>query len=60
MSHLLDALAHVYGVVGFEEAADGDEVFRHLVLARVIEPVSKLDSLRVLEGQGWRRCRMPR
>ena len=30
----------------------GDEVFRDLVLARIIEPVSKLDSLRVLEEAG--------
>ncbi|HET9896760.1 MAG TPA: hypothetical protein VFQ44_17655 [Streptosporangiaceae bacterium] len=29
-------------------AAGGGEVLGHLVLARVIEPVSKLDSLRVL------------
>jgi hypothetical protein len=27
-------------------------VFRHLVLARIIDPVSKLDSLRVLEEAG--------
>jgi hypothetical protein len=27
-------------------------VFRHLVLARIIEPASKLDSLRVLEEAG--------
>jgi len=27
-------------------------VFRHLVLARIIEPVSKLDSLRVLDEAG--------
>ncbi|MGH3990245.1 MAG: IS1634 family transposase, partial [Pseudonocardiaceae bacterium] len=37
---------------GFEEAAGGDEVFRQLVLARIIEPTSKLDSLRVLEEVG--------
>jgi hypothetical protein len=41
-----------YRVLGFEDAAGGDEVFRHLVLARIIEPVSKLDSLRVLEEAG--------
>ena len=29
-----------------------DEVFRYLVLARIIEPVSKLDSLRVVEEAG--------
>ena len=41
-----------YRVLGLEDAAGGDEVFRHLVLARIIEPVSKLDSLRVLEEAG--------
>jgi Transposase DDE domain len=52
MSHLVDALERGYRVLGLEDAAGGDEVFRHLVLARVIEPVSKLDSLRVLEEAG--------
>jgi hypothetical protein len=52
MGHLLDALDHAYRVLGFEEAASRDEVFAQLVLARVIEPVSKLDSLRVLEEAG--------
>jgi uncharacterized protein YuzE len=49
MGHLADALERAYQVLGFEEAADGDDMFRHLVLARIIEPVSKLDSLRVLD-----------
>jgi hypothetical protein len=52
MGHLLDALEQAYRVLGLEDAAGGDEVFRHLVLARIIEPVSKLDSLRVLEEAG--------
>ena len=39
-------------MLGLDEAAGGDEVFRLLVAARVIEPVSKLDSLRVLEEAG--------
>jgi hypothetical protein len=52
MGHLLDALAHAYRVLGLDAAAGGDEVFRDLVLARIIEPVSKLDSLRVLEEAG--------
>src|SRR5438874_3191009 len=52
MGHLWDALSHAYDVVGFERAAGGDEVFRQLVLARIIEPTSKLDSLRVLEEVG--------
>ena len=52
MDCLLDALSHAYRVLGFDQAAGGDEVFRDLVLARIIEPVSKLDSLRVLEEAG--------
>ena len=52
MGCLLDALAHAYDVLGFGQAAGGDEVFFQLVAARVIEPVSKLDSLRVLEEAG--------
>jgi hypothetical protein len=60
MGHLWDALAHGYRVLGFDGAADGDEVFAQLVLARIIEPVSKLDSLRCWRRPGWRRRRMPR
>ena len=52
MGCLLDALARAYDVLGFTAAAGGDEVFFQLVAARVIEPVSKLDSLRVLEEAG--------
>jgi len=52
MSHLVDSLERAYRMLGFEDAAGGDEVFRHLVLARIIEPSSKLDSLRVLEEAG--------
>jgi hypothetical protein len=52
MGHLVDSLEHVYRVLGFDDAAGGDEIFRHLVLARIIEPASKLDSLRVLEEAG--------
>src|SRR6266568_5053424 len=52
MGCLLDSLERAYRVLGFEDAAGGDEVFRELVLARIIEPVSKLDSARVLEEAG--------
>jgi hypothetical protein len=52
MGCLLDALEHVCRVLGFAGATGGDEVFAQLVLARIIEPVSKLDSLRVLEEAG--------
>ncbi|XDP44041.1 hypothetical protein AB5L97_12175 [Sinomonas sp. P10A9] len=43
---LLDALAGVFTVLGFD--ALGDEVFRDLVIARVVEPTSLLDAGRVL------------
>jgi hypothetical protein len=52
MGHLWDALSRAYDALGFDEVAGGDEVFRQLVLARIIEPTSKLDSLRVLEEVG--------
>jgi len=52
MACLLDALSRGYEVLGFGQASGGDEVFRDLVLARIIEPASKLDSLRVLEEAG--------
>jgi hypothetical protein len=40
MSHLVDALECGYRVLGFDGAAGRDEVFRDLVLARIIEPSS--------------------
>jgi hypothetical protein len=52
MGCLLDALGHAYRVLGFDQASGGDEVFEQLVLARIIEPVSKADSARVLEEAG--------
>ena len=52
MGCLADALEHAYRVLGFDQASGGDGVFTQLVLARIIEPVSKLDSLRVLEEAG--------
>ncbi|MEV6695527.1 IS1634 family transposase [Micromonospora sp. NPDC051196] len=52
MGHLWDALCCGYNGLGFGEATGGDEVFRQLVLARIIEPTSKQDSLRVLEEAG--------
>ena len=59
MDCLLGALEHAYRTLGFDRAAGGDEVFRDLVLARIIEPVSKLDSLRVLEEAGCRGSVLP-
>jgi hypothetical protein len=39
-------------VLGFDKAARANESFRQLVLARIIEPTSKADSLRVLAETG--------
>lgn len=47
---LYEALSRVYADLGFEEAAD--RVFRDLVIARVVEPTSLLDSPRVLKDLG--------
>jgi hypothetical protein len=52
MGHLWDALCRAYDTLGFPQATGHDEVFRQLVLARIIEPASKQDSLRVLEEAG--------
>ncbi len=51
-AQLWEALCRAYEVLGFDEAADSDEAFRQLVLARIIEPTSKADSLRVIEETG--------
>jgi hypothetical protein len=51
MAHLLDALGRACDVLGFGRAAGGDEVFRLLVPARIID-TSKLDAARVLEEAG--------
>ena len=51
-AHLWDALCRAYDVLGFDGATGGDEVFRQLVCARIIEPTSKQDSLRVLDETG--------
>ena len=51
-AHLWDALSRAYDTLGFTDATGGDAVFRQLVLARIIEPSSKLDSARVLSEVG--------
>jgi len=55
MGHLVDALRHSYRVLALEEAAGGDKVFEQLVLAWIIEPTSKFDSVRVLAEAGLSR-----
>lgn len=52
MGHLWDALSGAYDLLGFDTVAGGDEVFRQMVLARIIEPTSKEDSIRVIEETG--------
>jgi hypothetical protein len=47
MTHLWEALCAAYQIVGFESAAKRNNVFRDLVLARIIEPTSKIDAERV-------------
>jgi hypothetical protein len=59
MAHLWDALGQGFDLLGFDAASEGDEVFRRLVLARIIEPSSKLDSARVLDEVGIEPCSYP-
>jgi hypothetical protein len=47
---LWQVLTAVYARLGFDVLAD--EAFKQLVLARVVEPTSKADSLRVLDELG--------
>lgn len=51
MTHLWDGLCAAYRVLGFEAVTKGDNVFRDLVLARIIEPTSKIDAAQGL-GEG--------
>ena len=48
---LYDTLTGVYARLGFASAVD-DAVFRDLVIARIIEPASKLDTIRILTELG--------
>jgi DDE family transposase len=52
MTHLWEALCTAYRILGFESATKRDNVFRDLVLARMIEPSSKIDAERVLSEVG--------
>jgi hypothetical protein len=49
---LWETLGLAYARLGFDAACGQDEVFKALVLARLIEPTSKLDTIRVLEEIG--------
>jgi hypothetical protein len=52
MSHLLDALGTAYEQLWSTPETNNDSAFRDLVLARIIEPTSKVDSFRVLGEVG--------
>ena len=52
MGVLLEALEAAWKAVGLDRLDGADEVFRQLVTARLIEPTSKQDSLRVLTEAG--------
>ena len=47
---LWEVLTDAYRLLGFDKL--GDEAFRSLVLARIIEPTSKADTIRVLQEVG--------
>lgn len=47
---LYDTLSNVYDSLGFNEI--NDKVFKQLVLARIIEPASKRDTIRILDELG--------
>ena len=50
--HLWDALCLAYARLGFDGVCGDDEVFRALALARLVEPTSKLEAIRVLDELG--------
>ena len=52
MGVLLEVLEVAWKAVGLDRLDGADEVFRQLVTARLIEPTSKQDSLRVLTEAG--------
>ncbi|QIM16198.1 hypothetical protein G7067_06820 [Leucobacter insecticola] len=54
---LYDTLVGLYDRLGFTDAVT-DRVFRDLVVARLIEPASKLDTIRILENLGLKAPRI--
>ena len=57
--YLIDAIGGVYRSLGFDAATGGDEVFEHLVIARIVQPGSKLDSIETLAEIGIRSASYP-
>ena len=56
-SVLLEVLTEQYNHLGFGEL--NDEIFLYLCIARIVEPTSKLDSIRVFGDLGVRRMILP-
>ena len=50
--YLLDAITTIYHDIGLDQATCGDEIFKNLVIARIIHPGSKLDSIETLAEVG--------
>ena len=57
--YLIDAIGGVYRRLGFDTATEGDQVFEHLVIARIVQPGSKLDSIETLAEIGIRSASYP-
>lgn len=49
---LLDVFEHAWQALGFDAATADDQVFKHLVFARLIQPGSKIDSIETLAEVG--------
>ncbi|WP_275703961.1 hypothetical protein [Tessaracoccus caeni] len=57
--YLIDAIRAVYRGLGFDTATDGDQMFEHLVMARIVHPGSKLDLIETLAEIGIRSASYP-
>lgn len=50
--YLIDAITGAYRTLGFDVATEADKVFADLVMARLVQPGSKLDSVETLDEIG--------
>lgn len=57
--YLLDAITAAYRTIGLDAAAEGDEVFAGLATARILQPGSNCDSIRVLAESSGREAAEP-
>ena len=49
---LWDVLTHAWTTLGLDDAVGGDEAFKQMALARLVEPTSKADTVRVIASLG--------